>query len=120
MEAREGVQGDQGGFNQTARLFALKADAGVLEIWDELSRVLPDHTFLTEARIADGRVTLSGFSADAAHLVRIIDQSPLFSGATLDAAITPDATEHRDRFSISFKVRAGRTVPTLGRTGSPA
>jgi general secretion pathway protein L len=120
MEAREGVQGDQGGFNQTARLFALKADAGVLEIWDELSRVLPDHTFLTEARIADGRVALSGFSADAAHLVRIIDQSPLFSGATLDAAITPDATEHRDRFSISFKVRAGRTVPTLGRTRSPA
>jgi general secretion pathway protein L len=108
VEAREGAQGGRGG--QAARLFAMKADAGALEIWDELSRVLPDHTFLTETRIADGRITLSGFSADAARLVRIIDQSPLFSGATLAAAITPDAIEHKDRFSISFKVRGGRTV----------
>jgi general secretion pathway protein L len=98
----------------------MKADVGILEIWDELSRVLPDHTFLTETRIADGRVTLSGFSADAARLVRIIDQSPLFTGAALAAAITPDATEHKDRFSISFKVRGGRTMRPSGDTRSPA
>ena len=120
IEAREGAQGNRGSSNQAARLFAMKADAGMLEIWDELSRVLPDHTFLTETRIADGRVTVSGFSADAAHLVRIIDQSPLFSGATLAAAITPDAAEHKDRFSISFKVRGGRTVRPSGNARSPA
>jgi general secretion pathway protein L len=119
VEAREGVQGGRGGLNQAARLFAMKADVGILEIWDELSRVLPDHTFLTETRIADGRVTLSGFSADAARLVRIIDQSPLFSGATLAAAITPDSTEHKDRFSISFKVRVGRTVRPSGTARGP-
>ena len=92
----------------------MKADVGILEIWDELSRVLPDNTFLTETRIADGKVTVSGFSADAARLVRVIDQSPLFSGATLATAITPDATEHKDRFSITFKVRGG-TNRTAGR-----
>ncbi len=119
VEAREGAQGNGGGSNQVGRLFAMKADVGILEIWDELSRVLPDHTFLTETRIADGRVTLSGFSADAARLVRIIDQSPLFSGAALAAAITPDATEHKDRFSISFKVRGGRTVRPQGSARSP-
>ena len=63
----------------------MKAEVGVLGVWDELSRILPDHTFLTETRLADGKVTLSGFSADAARLVRIIDQSPLFSGAALTA-----------------------------------
>lgn len=119
IEAREGAQ-DRGGSSQAARLFAIKADAGILEIWDELSRVLPDHTFLTETHIADGRVTISGFSADAAHLVRIIDQSPLFAGATLAAAITPDATEHKDRFSISFKVRGARTVQLPGSARSSA
>ncbi len=110
VQAREGAQGGRGGLNQTARLFAMKADAGILEIWDELSRVLPDHTFLTETRIADGAVTISGFSADAARLVRIIDESPMFSGASLAAAITPDAAEQKDRFSIVFKVRGGRAV----------
>ena len=119
-EARAGAQGGRAGVNSAARLFAMKADAGILEIWDELSRVLPDNTFLTETRIADGKVTISGFSADAARLVRVIDQSPLFSGATLATAITPDATEQKDRFSINFKVRGARpVVPPASPRGSP-
>jgi general secretion pathway protein L len=120
VEARQGAQSGRDGISPTARLRALKADAGILEVWEELSRILPDHTFLTESRIADGKVTLSGFSADAARLVRIIDQSPLFSGATLTAAITPDATERKDRFSISFKVRGGRTMRPPGSARSSA
>ena len=110
-EARNQAQGSiaNGGIDQIARLFAMKADVGVLDVWDELSSVLPDHTFLTETRIADGNVVISGFSADAARLVRLIDQSPLFTGARLSAAITPDATEHKDRFSVSFKLRDGRS-----------
>jgi general secretion pathway protein L len=103
------------GVNQASRLFSRKADAGVLEVWDELSRILPDHTFLTEARIVDGKVTISGFSADAAGLVRSIDQSTLFTGATLVAAITPDANERKDRFSLSFRVRGSRMPGLSGR-----
>lgn len=120
VELREGAQGDRGGSNQAARLFALKADVGILEIWDELSRILPDNTFLTETRFADGRVTISGFSADAAHLVRIIDHSPMFFGSALAAAITPDSAEQKDRFRISFKVRGGRTLRPSGTPRSPA
>jgi general secretion pathway protein L len=97
------------GANQAARLFALKADLGVIEVWEELSRVIPDHTFLTEARIVDGKVTVSGFSPDAAGLVRLVDRSTLFTGATLVAAITPDANERKDRFSLFFKLRGSRT-----------
>jgi general secretion pathway protein L len=103
------------GVNQASRLFSRKADAGVLEVWDELSRILPDHTFLTEARIVDGKVTVSGFSADAAGLVRSIDQSTLFTGATLVAAITPDANERKDRFSLAFRVRGSRTSGASAR-----
>ena len=107
-EARQGAQSGRDGIDPAGRLLAMKADINVLQVWDELSRILPDHTFLTESRLADGKVTLSGFSADAARLVRIIDQSPLFSGAALTAAITPDATEHKDRFSISFRVKGAQ------------
>lgn len=114
-QARQGIQGGPNGVNPAARLFAMKADIGILEIWDELSRVLPGSTFLTEVRISDGKVTVSGFSADAALLVRIIDKSPLFSKAILAAAITPDMTEHKDRFSISFQVRGG---PAPRRSGN--
>jgi general secretion pathway protein L len=110
LEARQSAQSGRDGLDPAARLFAMKADTGILAAWDELSRILPEHTFLTETRIADGTVTVSGFSADAARLVRIIDQSPLFSGATLTSAITPDANERKDRFSIVFKLRGARAA----------
>ncbi|WP_161856101.1 PilN domain-containing protein [Bradyrhizobium sp. CCBAU 051011] len=116
IEARLSAQSGRDGMDPAARLFAMKADTGVLAVWDELSRILPDHTFLTETRIADGTVTLSGFSADAAGLVRIIDQSPLFSGATLTSAITTDANERKDRFSILFKLRGARAARPAARS----
>jgi general secretion pathway protein L len=120
LELRGGAQGDFRSLDQSARLFALKANIAVLDIWDELSRVLPKHTFLTETRIADHAVTLSGFSADAARLVRIIDQSPLFSGAILTAPIRPDNTERKDRFSISFKVSDVQPPRSSASYRSPA
>lgn len=102
-EAAAGVVGDQ-----TSQLFAMKADVGFLDIWEELSRLLPEHTFLSEMSFKDRMVSVSGFSADAARLVRLIDESKIFTDAALTAAITPDTTEHKDRFSISFRVRDGR------------
>ena len=106
-EAKQGVQLAQQGAGSPVRLLALKAVPGSLAAWDELSRVIPDHTFLTEVRIAAGTITLSGLSSDAARLVRILDGSRLFAGATLVGSITPDAAERRDRFRISLKLRKG-------------
>lgn len=107
-EAQQSARTGRNGMDPAARLFAMKTETGILDVWDELSRILPDHTFLTEIRMTEGTVALSGFSTDAAHLVRIIDQSPLFSGASLTSAITPDANEHKDRFSLQFKLRSAR------------
>lgn len=106
-DARETAQTSRDTINPAARLFALKGEVGVLEALDELSRILPDYTFLTDLRIADGKVTMSGFSADAARLVRVIDESRMFSGAALTSAITPDAAERKERFAISAKLRGG-------------
>ena len=107
LEAKASVQGGKSRFSQLTRLYALKADGGFLAVWDELSRILPDDTFLTELRMNQGPITISGYSSQAAHLVRIVDQSPMFSGATLVSAILPDATEGKDRFSIKFRLRNG-------------
>jgi general secretion pathway protein L len=100
-------RGGPNGIEPAVRLRTMKADASILEIWDELSRILPETTFLTDVRIVDSKVTISGFSSDAALLVRIIDKSQIFSKAKLTAAITPDATEHKDRFIISCQIGRG-------------
>lgn len=120
-EAKQGVQLGQQEGGSPVRLLALKAVPGSLAAWDELSRVIPDHTFLTEVRIATGKVTLAGVSSDAARLVRILDGSRLFTGATLVGPITPDATERRDRFRLSLKLRkvgAGRVAKSAERPES--
>ena len=103
-------QGTLIGNDETGRLLAMKAGGGILETWNELSRILPDDTFLSELRIADGKIVLTGLSGDAARLVRIIDRSPLFSGAALEGAITPDTSEGKERFRIGLKLRAARSV----------
>lgn len=121
QEARRGVQQGQHAAGSPVPLLALKALPGSLATWDELSRVIPDHTFLTELRISGGAVALSGLSSDAARLVRVLEDSRLFTGATLLGAIIPDATEQRDRFRISLKLRnsgAGRVAKSAERSGS--
>lgn len=94
-----------------AQLLAIKAGPGVLEVWDELSRRLPDHTYLSELRVADGNVTIAGFSADAAHLVRLLDQSPLLTATHLTGPIIPDKAERKDRFSLALRLRGMPTQP---------
>jgi general secretion pathway protein L len=119
-ETREKALGDgHGSFNRRAQLFAMKANVSILEIWSELSRILPDHTFLTEARLTNGDIAITGLSADAARLVRLIDDSPLFTRATLATGIIPDATEQKDRFSITFRVRDGRSISVPSKAAKP-
>lgn len=108
--AKQAVHGGQNSSAQLTRMYALKSEPGFLAIWDELSRTLPDDTFLSEIRMSAGRLTISGYSSQAAHLVRTIDQSPIFSDATLVAAITPDAKEGKDRFRITFQLRNRQLV----------
>lgn len=91
-------------------------NANMLDIWDELSRVLPDHSWLTEMRLSespekkDRKIIVTGFSAAAADLVALIDRSPLFHDVALVAPIALDLTEQRERFVLQATVGALNTA----------
>lgn len=102
------LRGQGAGGETAAQMLALRSVPGVVEVWEELSRLLPDHTYLSEMRLADGSVSTSGFSGDAAHLIRLLDQSALFTGAHLTGAITPDKAEHKDHFTLAFRLRGAQ------------
>ena len=84
---------------------------GLIDLWEETTRVLPSHSWLTEFRLVETmgkreeQVTISGFSNAAPSLVGIIDSSPLFFDAALTAPIAFDATEGRERFALQAKVK---------------
>jgi general secretion pathway protein L len=85
--------------------------ATTLDVWEGLSRVLPDHAWLTELQItesADGkerRVVMTGFSTAAADLVALIDKSALFQDVALTAPIAIDPMEQRERFVLQATIR---------------
>jgi general secretion pathway protein L len=86
------------------QLRASRGEPGLLDVWAEVSRILPPHTWLSELRLSetpDGRqVVMTGFSEAAASLVGLIDRSPLFKEAALVGPVTVDQAERKERFII--------------------
>ena len=84
---------------------------GVIDLWEEATRVLPSHSWLTEFRLVETvgkreeQIAILGFSNAAPSLVGIIDGSPLFFDAALTSSIAFDAAEGRERFALQAKVK---------------
>lgn len=97
------------------RLRSGRGEPGLLDLWEEATRILPAHTWLSELRLnetPEGRqVVMTGFSAAAASLVSLIERSPLFGEASLAGPVSVDQAEGKERFVIQAKV-AGAVKPT--------
>ena len=72
----------------------------VVDVLAELTARLPDDTWLTDLRLSDAHMQLSGYASSAATLVPIIENSPMFEGARLSGPVLPDESMQRERFSI--------------------
>ena len=82
---------------------------GLMEVWDELSRLLPDGTWITEVLLSEDKpgervVTINGFSDGATALVAALAHSPMLSAPALTSAITPDTSEGKDRFALQTRL----------------
>jgi len=94
---------------------------GLIDVWDEASRILPKHSWLTELRLVEGAnlqspsITMTGFSAAAPSLINTLGESKLFVDAALTSPVAMDPIESRERFSLQAKLR----VPDAFREGAP-
>jgi general secretion pathway protein L len=92
------------------RLRERKAEEpGMLDAWEEATRVLPSHSWLIELRLSESsdkrQISMSGFSTAAASLVGMIDQSPYFTDTALTSPIALDSVEQRERFTLQAKLK---------------
>ncbi len=76
--------------------------SSVLKILDELTRILPDSTWLFDLKINGGEIRIGGYSSAASQLIGLIDDSPLFQTPRFRASVTQDPRSGLERFNLSF------------------
>jgi general secretion pathway protein L len=86
-----------------------ETQASVIVI-EELSRILPDHTYVTELHIDGNTLQIAGITHDAPSLIRLIEQSPHFTRATFFAPTTRAPSDPGDRFHIEARLEPVNTV----------
>jgi general secretion pathway protein L len=82
-----------------------KERATALQVLHELTRLLPDDSWLSHLEMSGSRVRLRGESLNASELVRSIERSAVFADVSFDGSVTRDAGAGRERFSISATAR---------------
>jgi general secretion pathway protein L len=74
----------------------------------ELTRLLPDDTWLDRLSLSTKKVTMSGHSASSSNVIRVLEGSELFASPTFDAPVTPNSETGKDEFTLSASMRGGK------------
>ena len=104
------VDGASGESRLLSSLRAAKSERPQLsDIIEELSRLLPEGTWVSELRLFEDKpgeplLSITGYSDRATGLVALLERSQMFAGTALAAAITPDPVEGRDRFQLQTRL----------------
>jgi general secretion pathway protein L len=87
-----------------------------VEVMDEVSRRLPDNTYLEKLQIEGQQLLLIGLSPEASSLVAKMEGSRLWKSPALSGALQPDPRSRRDRFSLTAEL-VGNAAAAPSTTG---
>lgn len=86
-----------------------------VEMLEELSRLLPDSTWLFRMEVRDGKVDLRGTSEAASALIATLEESEFFEDVRFGSPTTKEGATGRERFHLTASVVA-RTQPVAQET----
>jgi general secretion pathway protein L len=79
-------------------------DVMIVELIDEISRVLPDHTWITRLDISGTELQIQGQSSASASLIRIIESSPYFENVRFGSPVVHITGSNNDRVHIAASI----------------
>jgi general secretion pathway protein L len=72
-----------------------------VEVLDELSRRLPNNTYVEKVSIEGDKLLVIGLSGEASRLVEMLQTSKLWRSMSLTGALQPDPRSGKDRFTLA-------------------
>jgi general secretion pathway protein L len=105
-QRRAALRGDGGGERSPLALLERRkyeTPASVI-VLESLSRILPDHTYVTEMHLSGNKIQIGGITRDAPALIPLIEQSQHFTRATFYAPTTRSSTDPGERFHIEAQI----------------
>jgi general secretion pathway protein L len=93
-----------GGSAETLLAKRKQSSPSSVMVFEAMSSVLPDSTYVTELRIEGDKLQVVGLTQDAPSLIKLIEQSPQFSRATFFAPTTRGQNEPGERFHIEAHI----------------
>ncbi|MNS92324.1 Fimbrial assembly protein (PilN) [compost metagenome] len=80
--------------------------ASTVEVWNELTRRLPDGTYLEKLAIENNSLQLIGLSSEASQLVPLLQDAPQWRKVNLTGVLQADgAASGRDRFTLTAELQ---------------
>jgi len=77
-----------------------RAQPPMVEVLNDATRRLPDDHYLISFAVRKGTVQMAGYSGDPSSLLRLVEDSDLFSGARFAAPVTMDPRVGEERFNM--------------------
>jgi len=112
-EAREGaaLRQDLEKMAEASQFLVAKkaSDVMIVELIDEVSRILPDHTWIARLDLSGTELQIQGQSAASSSLIRIIESSPWFENVRFASPVVQIAGTDNDRVHIVATVARKRT-----------
>lgn len=111
MSAKQSTDGPRsvaGLADDIASFAELRSAPGVVQVWEELARILPDSTFLTEMEIKGDELRATGFSAAAPGLIQLLEKSSTVHAAAFSGPLVFDRAKGKEHFSLRATLRKAR------------
>jgi general secretion pathway protein L len=86
-------------------------------IWEEVTRLLPDSTWLASLRLEDDTVQIEGNSSNASELIPLLASSPLFRNVAFASPVTRDPQRGTERFQIKITVKRSKAAAAEPASG---
>jgi len=103
-EAREGatLREDLEKMAEASRFLVEKkaSDTMAVELIDEVSRILPDHTWLTRVNMTKTELQIQGQSSASSSLIAAMESSPFFENVRFGSPVIQIQGTDKDRFHI--------------------